>query len=280
MFGSKASSKASSPGTPDSGKCPSVLGSPHGTLARQGSLDSPTSGTGTLGSGGGQSGSSSPLYSVSDPPGSTPKPWAAGKDALSCQSPSGLRASTEAIDLAGHHGSLASGPKVVRTGSVKSTLSDGMPLDRNTLPKKGLRYPPSSRQTPHEEGKEWLRSHSTGGLQDTGNQSPLSPPSTAATTSKYNYSNLLSPTNLSQFSLPGTSMSRSNSIPAQDSSFDLRGDANTLGGSATSLEERPRGMSRSGSFRDSMEEGRCWVQEYPQPSAMRTHQLGLRSAFL
>uniref|UniRef100_A0A8C9TEE6 Neuron navigator 3 n=1 Tax=Scleropages formosus TaxID=113540 RepID=A0A8C9TEE6_SCLFO len=254
LFGSKASSKASSPGTPDSGKCPSVLGSPHGTLARQGSLDSPTSGTGTLGSGGGQSGSSSPLYSVSDPPGSTPKPWAAGKDALSCQSPSGLRASTEAIDLAGHHGSLASGPKVVRTGSVKSTLSDGMPLDRNTLPKKGLRYPPSSRQTPHEEGKEWLRSHSTGGLQDTGNQSPLSPPSTAATTSKYNYSNLLSPTNLSQFSLPGTSMSRSNSIPAQDSSFDLRGDANTLGGSATSLEERPRGMSRSGSFRDSMEE--------------------------
>uniref|UniRef100_A0A8C9U6B5 Neuron navigator 3 n=1 Tax=Scleropages formosus TaxID=113540 RepID=A0A8C9U6B5_SCLFO len=271
LFGSKASSKASSPGTPDSGKCPSVLGSPHGTLARQGSLDSPTSGTGTLGSGGGQSGSSSPLYSVSDPPGSTPKPWAAGKDALSCQSPSGLRASTEAIDLAGHHGSLASGPKVVRTGSVNAERCLSLPT--------GM-YPPSSRQTPHEEGKEWLRSHSTGGLQDTGNQSPLSPPSTAATTSKYNYSNLLSPTNLSQFSLPGTSMSRSNSIPAQDSSFDLRGDANTLGGSATSLEERPRGMSRSGSFRDSMEEGRCWVQEYPQPSAMRTHQLGLRSCLL
>ncbi|KAL0195901.1 hypothetical protein M9458_009473, partial [Cirrhinus mrigala] len=50
-------------------------------------------------------------------------------------------------------------------------------------------YPPSSRQTSHEEGKEWLRSHSTGGLQDTG--SPLSPPGTTSTnTGKYHYSNL------------------------------------------------------------------------------------------
>lgn len=52
-----------------------------------------------------------------------------------------------------------------------------------------IRYPPSSRQTSHEEGKEWLRSHSTGGLQDTG--SPLSPPGTAGTNAgKYHYSNL------------------------------------------------------------------------------------------
>lgn len=55
----------------------------------------------------------------------------------------------------------------------------------------GFRYPPSSRQTSHEEGKEWLRSHSTGGLQDTGSQSPLSPPGASCTTSgKYHYSNL------------------------------------------------------------------------------------------
>lgn len=55
----------------------------------------------------------------------------------------------------------------------------------------GFRYPPSSRQTSHEEGKEWLRSHSTGGLQDTGSQSPLSPPGASCTTTgKYHYSNL------------------------------------------------------------------------------------------
>lgn len=55
----------------------------------------------------------------------------------------------------------------------------------------GRRYPPSSRQTSHEEGKEWLRSHSTGGLQDTGSQSPMSPPGASCTTAgKYHYSNL------------------------------------------------------------------------------------------
>lgn len=55
----------------------------------------------------------------------------------------------------------------------------------------GFRYPPSSRQTSHEDGKEWLRSHSTGGLQDTGSQSPLSPPGASCTTTgKYHYSNL------------------------------------------------------------------------------------------
>nr|XP_019955490.1 PREDICTED: neuron navigator 3 isoform X9 [Paralichthys olivaceus] len=118
------------------------------------------------------------------------------------------------------------------------------------------RYPPSSRQTSHEEGKEWLRSHSTGGLQDTGSQSPLSPPGASCTaTGKYHYSNLLSPTNISQYNLPpiSNSMSRSNSIPAQDS-FDLYEEGHPLGGSATSLEDRPRAISRSGSFRDSTDE--------------------------
>uniref|UniRef100_A0A3Q1HRQ2 Neuron navigator 3 n=1 Tax=Acanthochromis polyacanthus TaxID=80966 RepID=A0A3Q1HRQ2_9TELE len=273
LFGTKASSKASSPGTPDSGKCPSILGSPHGTLARQASLDSPSSGTGSLGSAGGLSGGSSPLYGktpdlCTDSPASSPasglslpsnaRPWpacsssAGSKDTLSCQSMTSLHTSSESIDMPlGHHG-----PKVTRTGSVKSTLSEGMPLDRNTLPKKGLRYPPSSRQTSHEEGKEWLRSHSTGGLQDTGSQSPLSPPGASCTTTgKYHYSNLLSPTNISQYNLPpgSSSMSRSNSIPAQDS-FDLYGEGHPLGGSATSLEDRPRAISRSGSFRDSTDE--------------------------
>ncbi|XP_068611549.1 neuron navigator 3 [Brachionichthys hirsutus] len=273
LFGTKASSKASSPGTPDSGKCPSILGSPHGTLARQASLDSPSSGTGSLGSASGLSGGSSPLYGkapdlCTDSPASSPasglslpsnaRPWpacsssAGSKDTLSCQSMTSLHTSSESIDLPmGHHG-----PKVTRTGSVKSTLSEGMPLDRNTLPKKGLRYPLSSTQTSQEEGKEWLRSHSTGGLQDTGSHSPLSPSGAPCTaTGKYHYSHLLSPTHISQYNPPpgGSSMSRSSSIPAQDS-FDLYGGGHPLGGSADSLEERPRAISRSGSFRDSTDE--------------------------
>ncbi|XP_070456643.1 neuron navigator 3 isoform X14 [Equus przewalskii] len=152
------------------------------------------------------------------------------------------------------------------SGSPKSSPTSASACGTQGLRQPGSKYPdiasptfrrytPSSRQANQEEGKEWLRSHSTGGLQDTGNQSPLVSPSamSSSTTGKYHFSNLVSPTNLSQFNLPGPSMMRSNSIPAQDSSFDLYDDSQ-LCGSATSLEERPRAISHSGSFRDSMEE--------------------------
>ncbi|XP_029411436.1 neuron navigator 3 isoform X7 [Nannospalax galili] len=293
LFGAKAGGKSASAPNTEGVKSSSVVPSPSTTLARQGSLESPSSGTGSMGSAGGLSGSSSPLFnkpsdlttdviSLSHSLASSPASvhsftsgglvWAANlssssagsKDTPSYQSMTSLHTSSESIDLPlSHHGSLSGlttgthevQSLLMRTGSVRSTLSESMQLDRNTLPKKGLRYTPSSRQANQEEGKEWLRSHSTGGLQDTGNQSPLVSPSamSSSTTGKYHFSNLVSPTNLSQFNLPGPSMMRSNSIPAQDSSFDLYDDA-PLCGSATSLEERPRAISHSGSFRDSMEE--------------------------
>uniref|UniRef100_A0A8C6EFA7 Neuron navigator 3 n=1 Tax=Microcebus murinus TaxID=30608 RepID=A0A8C6EFA7_MICMU len=293
LFGAKAGGKSASAPNTEGVKSSSVMPSPSTTLARQGSLESPSSGTGSMGSAGGLSGSSSPLFnkpsdlttdviSLSHSLASSPASvhsftsgglvWAANlssssagsKDTPSYQSMTSLHTSSESIDLPlSHHGSLSGlttgthevQSLLMRTGSVRSTLSESMQLDRNTLPKKGLRYTPSSRQANQEEGKEWLRSHSTGGLQDTGNQSPLVSPSamSSSATGKYHFSNLVSPTNLSQFNLPGPSMMRSNSIPAQDSSFDLYDDAQ-LCGSATSLEERPRAISHSGSFRDSMEE--------------------------
>uniref|UniRef100_A0A8B9U6E0 Neuron navigator 3 n=1 Tax=Anas zonorhyncha TaxID=75864 RepID=A0A8B9U6E0_9AVES len=293
LFGAKASGKAASAPSTEGVKPTSAMPSPSTTLAWQGSLESPSSGTGSMGSAGGQSGSSSPLFSkpsdlnadvvsLSHSLASSPASvhsftsgglvWAANlssssagsKDTPSYQSMTSLHTSSESIDLPlSHHGSLSGlttstqevQSLLMRTGSVRSTLSESMQLDRNTLPKKGLRYTPSSRQTSQEEGKEWLRSHSTGGLQDTGSQSPLVSPSamSSSATGKYHFSNLVSPTNLSQFNLPGPSMMRSNSIPAQDTSFDLYDDSQ-LCGSATSLEERPRAISHSGSFRDSMEE--------------------------
>ncbi|XP_007945758.1 neuron navigator 3 [Orycteropus afer afer] len=293
LFGAKAGGKSASAPNTEGVKSSSVMPSPSTTLARQGSLESPSSGTGSMGSAGGLSGSSSPLFnkpsdlttdviSLSHSLASSPASvhsftsgglvWAANlssssagsKDTPSYQSMTSLHTSSESIDLPlSHHGSLSGlttgthevQSLLMRTGSVRSTLSESMQLDRNTLPKKGLRYTPSSRQANQEEGKEWLRSHSTGGLQDTGNQSPLVSPSamSSSATGKYHFSNLVSPTNLSQFNLPGPSMMRSNSIPAQDSSFDLYDDSR-LCGSATSLEERPRAISHSGSFRDSMEE--------------------------
>ncbi|XP_076967620.1 neuron navigator 3 isoform X5 [Tamandua tetradactyla] len=279
LFGAKAGGKSASAPNTEGVKSSSVMPSPSTTLARQGSLESPSSGTGSMGSAGGLSGSSSPLFnkpsdlttdviSLSHSLASSPASvhsftsgglvWAANmssssagsKDTPSYQSMTSLHTSSESIDLPlSHHGSLSgltTGPHEVqsllmRTGSVRSTLSE--------------RYTPSSRQASQEEGKEWLRSHSTGGLQDTGSQSPLVSPSamSSSATGKYHFSNLVSPTNLSQFNLPGPSMMRSNSIPAQDSSFDLYDDSQ-LCGSATSLEERPRAISHSGSFRDSMEE--------------------------
>ncbi|XP_075863265.1 neuron navigator 3 isoform X2 [Microcebus murinus] len=279
LFGAKAGGKSASAPNTEGVKSSSVMPSPSTTLARQGSLESPSSGTGSMGSAGGLSGSSSPLFnkpsdlttdviSLSHSLASSPASvhsftsgglvWAANlssssagsKDTPSYQSMTSLHTSSESIDLPlSHHGSLSGlttgthevQSLLMRTGSVRSTLSE--------------RYTPSSRQANQEEGKEWLRSHSTGGLQDTGNQSPLVSPSamSSSATGKYHFSNLVSPTNLSQFNLPGPSMMRSNSIPAQDSSFDLYDDAQ-LCGSATSLEERPRAISHSGSFRDSMEE--------------------------
>ncbi|XP_005884206.1 PREDICTED: neuron navigator 3 isoform X1 [Myotis brandtii] len=293
LFGAKAGGKSASAPNTEGVKSSSVMPSPSTTLARQGSLESPSSGTGSMGSAGGLSGSSSPLFnkpsdlttdvinlshSLASSPASVHSftsgglVWAANlssssagsKDTPSYQSMTSLHTSSESIDLPlSHHGSLSGlttgthevQSLLMRTGSVRSTLSESIQLDRNTLPKKGLRYTPSSRQANQEEGKEWLRSHSTGGLQDTGSQSPLVSPSamSASATGKYHFSNLVSPTNLSQFNLPGPSMMRSNSIPAQDSSFDLYDDSQ-LCGSATSLEERPRAISHSGSFRDSMEE--------------------------
>ncbi|XP_046321050.1 neuron navigator 3 isoform X3 [Marmota monax] len=279
LFGAKAGGKSASAPNTEGVKSSSVMPSPSTTLARQGSLESPSSGTGSMGSVGGLSGSSSPLFnkpsdlttdviSLSHSLASSPASvhsftsgglvWAANmssssagsKDTPSYQSMTSLHTSSESIDLPlSHHGSLSGlttgthevQSLLMRTGSVRSTLSE--------------RYTPSSRQANQEEGKEWLRSHSTGGLQDTGNQSPLVSPSamSSSATGKYHFSNLVSPTNLSQFNLPGPSMMRSNSIPAQDSSFDLYDDSQ-LCGSATSLEERPRAISHSGSFRDSMEE--------------------------
>ncbi|XP_075456308.1 neuron navigator 3 isoform X4 [Ascaphus truei] len=278
LFGSKPGNKASSAANTECVKSTSVMSSASNT-SRQGSLESPSSGTGSMGSAGGQSGSSSPLFSK--PSELTPdvislgqsltsssasvhsftsggQVWTANlssssagsKDTPSYQSTTSLHTSSESIDLPlSHHGSLSGlttstqeiQSLLMRTGSVRSTLSE--------------RYTPSSRQTSQEEGKEWLRSHSTGGLQDTGSQSPLVSPSSisSSTTGKYHYSNLVSPTNLSQFNLPGPSMMRSNSIPAQDSSFELYEDSQ-LCGSVTSLDERPRAISHSGSFRDSMEE--------------------------
>ncbi|XP_072419331.1 neuron navigator 1-like isoform X2 [Chiloscyllium punctatum] len=103
------------------------------------------------------------------------------------------------------------------------------------------RYGTSSQQ----EDKEWLHARSIGGPIDSDSQLLSSP-------SAVPLSNLASPTGVSQLGSPTPKMMRSNSIPTHDSSFDLYGSLQM--GSTVSLAERPKGMIRSGSFRDPVDE--------------------------
>ncbi|NWV70985.1 NAV2 protein, partial [Malurus elegans] len=218
---------------------------------------------------------------------------AVSKDGVGYQSVSSLHTSCESIDISlGSGGGLShSSPgglvpstkddpltPFVRTNSVKTTLSESplsspaaspkfcrntLPrrqdsdphLDRNTLPKKGLRYTPSSQLRSQEDAKEWLRSHSAGGLQDTAGNSPFSSGSsiTSPSGTRFNFSQLASPTSAAQLSLSNPSMLRTHSLSNADGPAEPYGDAR-FRNSSMSLDDKSRTMSRSGSFRDGFEE--------------------------
>ncbi|XP_031756004.1 neuron navigator 2 isoform X8 [Xenopus tropicalis] len=128
-------------------------------------------------------------------------------------------------------------------------------LDRNTLPKKGLRCAPSCQIRSQDEAKEWLRSHSSGGLQDTANNSPFSPGAsiTSPSGTRFNFSQLASPTGTSQMCLSNQTMLRAHSLSNADGCGDPYGESR-FRNSSMSLDEKSRTMSRSGSFRDGFEE--------------------------
>ncbi|XP_012612161.1 neuron navigator 2 isoform X3 [Microcebus murinus] len=218
---------------------------------------------------------------------------AVSKDGLGFQSVSSLHTSCESIDISlGSGGGLSHNSSTgliasakddsltpfVRTNSVKTTLSESplsspaaspkfcrstLPrkqdsdphLDRNTLPKKGLRYTPTSQLRTQEDAKEWLRSHSAGGLQDTAANSPFSSGSSVTSPSgtRFNFSQLASPTTVTQMSLSNPAMLRTHSLSNADGQYDPYTDSR-FRNSSMSLDEKSRTMSRSGSFRDGFEE--------------------------
>ncbi|XP_050191069.1 neuron navigator 2 isoform X4 [Myiozetetes cayanensis] len=250
-----------------------VISNPHATMNQQGNLDSP-SGSGVLSSGG-----SSPLYSkntdlnqsplASSPSSAHSAPsnsltWgtnassssAVSKDGIGYQSVSSLHTSCESIDISlssggglSHNssGGLIPASKddsltpFVRTNSVKTTLSE--------------RYTPSSQLRSQEDAKEWLRSHSAGGLQDTAGNSPFSSGSsiTSPSGTRFNFSQLASPTTAAQMSLSNPTMLRTHSLSNADGPYDPYSDTR-FRNSSMSLDEKSRTMSRSGSFRDGFEE--------------------------
>uniref|UniRef100_A0A3B4F0X8 Neuron navigator 2 n=1 Tax=Pundamilia nyererei TaxID=303518 RepID=A0A3B4F0X8_9CICH len=204
-----------------------------------------------------------------------------GTGSVGFPSVSSMHTSSESIDMSlgsaggGGHGTHREDTlsALGRTGSVKTGMSEsplifyihqfdflflshsGPHCGRNTLPKKGLRYGPSPQLRGHEEARDWLRSHSTSGLQDSASNSPFSPGSslTSPSGTRFNFGQLASsPTSSAQINLGGL---RNNSLTNQDAPIDPCCD-NRLRNSCMSLDEKTRTMSRSGSFRDGFEEGR------------------------
>ncbi|XP_049636936.1 neuron navigator 2 [Suncus etruscus] len=250
-----------------------VISNPHATLTQQGNLESP-SGSGVL-----SSGSSSPLYSKNvdinqSPLASSPSSAHSGpsnsltwgttassssvvsKDGLGFQSVSSLHTSCESIDI-----SLSSGGALSHnssTGLLTSSKDDSLtPFVRTNSVKTTLseRYTPTSQLRTQEDAKEWLRSHSAGGLQDTAANSPFSSGSSVTSPSgiRFNFSQLASPTTVTQMSLSNPTMLRTHSLSNADGQYDPYTDSR-FRNSSMSLDEKSRTMSRSGSFRDGFEE--------------------------
>ncbi|XP_073692504.1 neuron navigator 2 isoform X2 [Garra rufa] len=273
LFGGK-SAKQAPVTTAESMKNSVVISNPHATLGHTqssgGPLDSPSTVPG--------SGGSSPLYGgrgasiggseQASSPGSVYSTgtgtWGttiSSSSALGYPSVSSMHTSSESIDMSvgsGHHRDDVH-PVMMRTGSAKTGMSES-PLSspsaspkfsRNTLPRKQDRYGPSS-QLRQEEARDWLRSHSAGGLQDSASNSPFSTGSslTSPSGTRFNFAQLGSPTTGAQINLASL---RNNSLTNQDNPLDSHSDSR-LRNSCMSLDEKTRTMSRSGSFRDGFEE--------------------------
>uniref|UniRef100_A0A673M7T5 Neuron navigator 2-like n=1 Tax=Sinocyclocheilus rhinocerous TaxID=307959 RepID=A0A673M7T5_9TELE len=251
LFGGKAAKQAPVTAA-ESMKNSVVISNPHATLGHTqssgGPLDSPSTIPG--------SGSSSPLYGgrgasiggseQASSPGSMYSTgtgtWGttiSSSSALGYPSVSSMHTSSESIDMSvgsGHHRDDVH-PVLMRMGSAKTGMSE--------------RYAPS----PHlrqEEARDWLRSHSAGGLQDSASNSPFSTGSslTSPSGTRFNFAQLGSPTTGAQINLASL---RNNSLTNQDNPLDSHGDSR-LRNSCMSLDEKTRTMSRSGSFRDGFEE--------------------------
>ncbi|XP_053515502.1 neuron navigator 1 isoform X3 [Artibeus jamaicensis] len=126
-------------------------------------------------------------------------------------------------------------------GSPRTGQVDSDQRDRNTLPKKGLRYQLPSQ----EEAKDRRHSHTVGGPPESDDQSELPSPTAlpVSLSAKGQLTNIVSPT-----AATAPRITRSNSIPTHEAAFELYSGSQT--GSSLSLAERPKGMIRSGSFRD------------------------------
>ncbi|KAF6719820.1 Neuron navigator 2 [Oryzias melastigma] len=135
-----------------------------------------------------------------------------GAGSMGFPSVSSMHTSSESIDMslssAGGHGNHREDTlsALGRTASVKAGMSE--------------RYGPSPQLRGHEDARDWLRSHSTSGLQDSASNSPFSPGSslTSPSGTRFNFGQLASsPTSAAQINLASL---RTNSLTNQDAAFE------------------------------------------------------------
>ncbi|XP_029552875.1 neuron navigator 2 isoform X9 [Salmo trutta] len=281
LFGGKQAKQQVPVTTTENMKNATVIANPHANSGQQGgALDSPSASSGgssPLYGGGGRLGveahSLSPLASSPGSTLSTPShslAWSStlSRDTLSPGYPSlsSLATSSESIDVSlgsgghGHHGHDTL-PACIRNNGIKTGISESLsPLSspsaspkfsRNTLPRKQDRYGHLPQLRSHDDPRDWLRSHSAGGLQESAGSSPFSPASslTSPSGARFNFSQLAgSPTTAAQINLANLRSGLAN----QEGPYDPYSER--LRNSSMSLEEKSRTMTSSGSFRDGLEE--------------------------
>uniref|UniRef100_A0A8C7HMV5 Neuron navigator 2 n=1 Tax=Oncorhynchus kisutch TaxID=8019 RepID=A0A8C7HMV5_ONCKI len=247
LFGGKQGKQHAPVTTTENMNNSTVISNLHANSGQQGgALDSPSASSGgssPLYGGGGRLGveahslsplASSPSSALSTPSHSLAWNSTLSRDTLSPGYPSlsSLATSSESIDLSlgsgghGHH------------GPGHDTL-----LDFQHLLSSLCRYGHLPQLRSHDDHRDWLRSHSAGGLQESAASSPFYPTSslTSPSGARFNFSQLGSPTTAAQINLANLRSGLAN----QDGSYDPYSDPR-LRNSSMSLEEKSRTMTSSG----------------------------------
>ncbi|KAL7885387.1 hypothetical protein AOLI_G00056820 [Acnodon oligacanthus] len=226
LFGGKPGNKQAPVTTSENMKNSTIISNPHAASVQQSSAVGSSAAI-SGGSGGLLRGENLDQSLVASSPGSAFSTWG-GRDSSCCTS-------SESIDVSMGKEEAPSSC-LSRTGSIRTGLSD--------------RYAHLAHGRGNEDARDWLRSHSAGGLQDSGVSPPFSPASTLSSPSatRFNFTAIGNPTTAAQINLrtPG-------SLANQDGALDPLSDPR-LRNSSMSLEEKNRTMSSSGSFREPLEE--------------------------
>ncbi|XP_066506069.1 neuron navigator 2 [Hoplias malabaricus] len=222
LFGGKPGCKQALLTTSENMKNSTIISNPHAASVQQSGAVETSGGSSILLCGENLDQSLSSLSSLASSPGSAFSTWG-GRDGSCCPS-------TDSVDISVCREEALSSC-LSRTGSIRTGFSD--------------RYTHLQHGRGSEDARDWLRSHSSGGLQDSGGSASFSPASTLSSPS-------VTRTNFTTTGCP-TSAAQINQRTNQDGPLDPLTDPR-LRNSSVSLEEKSRTMTTSGSFREPLEE--------------------------